>query len=155
MPATEECAQLLRPERTVTWVQGGSGTFRAGELTCRAAGIGMLEEWRDRLRTTPGLENPPVPSAQASYRTVYRDDEVAFLRGRFPLAGALGWTTLGDTIAVVPTEHAACAEVLERGVATLEYFPRGTPVLALMGSDARCPIVGLVRPQGNAEAGSR
>ena len=158
VPASPVCSELLQPERTVTWSQGGSGTFHPSsgdaeprssgdaELRCRAAGIGSLEEWRDRLRATPGLEDSIVPSAQADYRIVYRDEDVAFLRGRFPLAGQLGWTSLGDTIAVVPTGPEACADVLEREVGTMEYFARGTPVLALMGSDARCPIVGLVRP---------
>jgi len=150
VPASPACTELLQPERTVTWSQGGSGTFHPSsgdaELRCRAAGIGSLEEWRDRLRATPGLEDSIVPSAQADYRIVYRDEDVAFLRGRFPLAGQLGWTSLGDTIAVVPTGPEACADVLEREVGTMEYFARGTPVLALMGSAARCPIVGLVRP---------
>jgi hypothetical protein len=150
VPASRECADLLRPEATVTWSQGGSGTFHSrgggAELRCRAAGIGSLEEWRDRVRATPGLEESIVPSAQADYRIVYRDEDVAFLRGRFPLASRLGWTSLGDTIAVVPTGPDACTDVLEREVGTMEYFARGTPVLALMGSGARCPIVGLVRP---------
>lgn len=148
-PASPECAALLRPEQTVRFDAGGSGRFVAGELRCRTAGIGTLEEWRDRLRDTPSLGESPVPSAQADYRVVYRDEDVALLRGRFPLANRIGWTSLGDTIAVVPREP-ACEDVLAREVATLEYFPRGTPVLALMGENARCPIVGLVRPDAPA-----
>ena len=144
-PASAACARMLRPEELVTWNQGGSGTFRSGDLRCQAAGIGSLEEWRDRGRATPDLRESPVPSAQADYRIVYEDAEVAFLRGRFPLATRLGWTSLGDTIAVVPKQN-ECADVLERRVATLEYFARGSPVLALMGRQAPCPIVGLVRP---------
>jgi hypothetical protein len=37
--------------------------------------------------------------------------------------------------------------VLGREVATLEYFARGAPALAVLGPAARCPIVGPVRPR--------
>jgi hypothetical protein len=145
VPASPECAALLRPERTLRFSQGGSGSFVSGDQRCDAAGIGTLEEWRDRRRDPPGLLESPVPHAPADYDVIYRDDDVAFLRGRFPLADRLGWTSLADTIAVVP-RRAACEDVLTRQVATLEYFARGSPVLALIGGETRCPIVGLLRP---------
>jgi hypothetical protein len=92
-----------------------------------------------------------IPSAAASYRKVYEDDEVAFLRGNFPLAGRLGFRGLGDAIAVVP-KIPICQDPIERTNATLEYFPGGRNVLTLGSKDGRCNVEGLIQPLGPPQA---
>ena len=144
VPATEACGRTLAPEAEVAFVRtGAAGKVRNAVqgTECGAVGIGTLSLWR-RGRPAGG---PPVPRELASSRGVYRDDDVAFLRGRFPLAGLVGWTTLADTLAVVPRTP-ACDAVRAREAATLEYRPAGTPVLALVEAGGSCPILGFIRP---------
>ncbi|RIL08054.1 MAG: hypothetical protein DCC71_00965 [Proteobacteria bacterium] len=145
LPASEECAAVATPETTVRFEAAGAlGRLeRAGAGSCTLAGIGSLEDWRGR--GPRGVTESPVPRAQAEYDLVYRDADVALLRGRFPLVGELGWTGASDTIAVVPTD-ASCAAILERDVASMEYRPAGGNVLTLVSGDGLCRIEGLIRP---------
>ena len=143
-PADATCREVLRPEATLTYRFGGTGgsTERAGQR-CDAAGIGSLEEWR-RRRPQPRTRSP-VPSAPASYRQIYADEQVVLLRGRFPLATLLGWTGSSDTVAVVPNLP-ICQAPVRAGNATLQYFPAGHEVLALGSEQGRCPVIGLLAP---------
>jgi hypothetical protein len=145
-PASEVCATVLAPEAAVSFVsEGPGGKLERDGQVCRSAGRGSLEEWRAR-RTRPGDLQTVIPRAQATYRVVHRDAEGAFLRGRFPLADLVGWSEIGDTIAVVPDTE-TCREALEAGVGSLEYRPVGSPVLALVASRGLCPIEGLIQPR--------
>lgn len=151
-PASEACLAVLETEERVQWVASGStGAFRRQGRECRAAGIGSLHEWRARGPRPQTLTETPVPREQASYRAVYRDEDVVMLRGRFPLARLLGWSELGDTIAVVPRTE-ACDGPASRSTSSMEYRPSGRPVLALVSEHGLFAIVGLLRPQGPSAA---
>jgi hypothetical protein len=125
------------------------GTLVRGDARCEALGIGSLREWRDR-RPRDEYARSIVPSAQASYREIYRDEEVAFLRGNFPLAYKLGFAGLGDVIAVVPLTP-VCQPPLQRETATLEFFEAGRNVLTLSSAEGRCNLEGLIRPLAPAD----
>ena len=145
-PNDETCRQVLQPEKQVEWIaSGSSGAFRRDGVTCRSAGIGSLNEWRSRAPRPQTLRSEPVPRAQANYRVVYRDADVVFLRGSFPLANRLGWSGGNDTIAVVPNSG-ICQGPIERTTSSIQYYPTGRQVLALVAADGLCPIVGLIRP---------
>jgi hypothetical protein len=143
-PADAPCARVLAEEQQVEYASGGwGGSFeRAGER-CEAAGIGSLPEWRKR-RPQPRTRSP-VPSAPASYRVIYEDEQIALARGRFPLAGLLGWAGGDDSVAAIPNSP-VCHAPLRSGAGTMQYFPGGREVLALMGQWGPCPIVGLLAP---------
>jgi hypothetical protein len=76
---------------------------------------------------------------------IYRDAEVVLARGRFGLAGQLGWVGGVDTVAVFAVDP-ECADVIDRGVGSLEYRHAGGDVLAIVGERRRCPLLGLARP---------
>jgi hypothetical protein len=154
VPLGETCAFVLREEAEVAWINAGpTGGFRREGQECHAAGIGSLHEWRDRGPRPQSLRGSPVPRAQANYRVVYRDDDVAFLRGRFPLSGRIGWTEGGDTLAVVPNDE-VCQGPIGRSTSSMQYYPKGRNVLVLVAQNALCPIVGLVRPLPGGAEGS-
>jgi len=144
-PNSEVCRRVLQHDQPVTFVESGpSGGFRKGDQDCRAAGIGSLAAWRSR-RGRATTSASPVPRAQASYRTVYSDSDVVLLRGRFPLANRIGFTSFDDAIAVVPNTE-ICQAPIESGVASMEFRDRGRQVLSLVSTNGLCPIVGLIRP---------
>jgi len=143
-PADETCAAVLAPEADVAFTsEGAGGTMERNGQVCRGVGRGSLAEWRDRRARPETLAT--IPRAQAAYRVVYRDADVVFLRGRFPLAGLIGWSEVGDTIAVV-ADTEICREPIEAGVASLEYRPVGPNVLALVTRQGLCPLEGLLQP---------
>ena len=86
--------------------------------------------------------------AQADYRKIYEDSQVAFLRGRFPLASKVGWVGLDDLIAVVP-KIPNCEAPLSRNTSSMEYYPAGRYVLTLVSYRGQCPIQGLITPYGD------
>lgn len=143
-PDDEACRGVLAREHAVDYAtDGGGGSFSREGRRCEAAGIGSLDAWRER-RARPRTRSP-VPSAQASFRVLHRDEQVVLVRGRFPLAGLLGWVGGDDTVAAIPNAP-ECARPLESGVATLQYFPAGRDVLTLTGEGGLCPVLGLLRP---------
>jgi len=143
-PDSEACRWVLQHDQQVSFVESGpDGGFRRGDESCRAAGIGTLAAWR--ARRPSATRGSPVPRAQASFRKIYADDDVVLLRGRFPLANRIGFTSFDDAIALVPN-LAICQAPVERGVASMEYRDRGKQVLSLVSTDGLCPIEGLMRP---------
>jgi hypothetical protein len=144
VPATETCTRILDGEADLEFRSSGPyGSVQRAGQTCQASGIGSLAEWRKRQPR--GDTSSVIPSAQATYRVVYEDEELAFLRGNFPITWRLGFTAMGDAIAVVP-RTAVCRRPIESGRATLEYFFGGRNVLTLSSRDGRCNIEGLIRP---------
>ena len=143
-PADPTCSGVLVEEQRIAYRSGGTGgSFeRAGER-CDAAGIGTLAEWRDR-RPRPRSRSP-VPSAPARYQVIYEDDQIALARGRFPLAGGIGWRGGADTVAAIP-KTSVCRGPLESGAAAMLYYPTGPDVLALSAEGGPCPIAGLLLP---------
>jgi hypothetical protein len=143
-PASELCRGVLAEEGRIAYRSGGTGgSFERAGRRCEAAGIGSLEEWRAR-RPQPRTRSP-VPSAPASFQVIHRDEEIALARGRFPLAGLLGWVGSADTVAAIPNTP-ICQKPLESGAGTLQYFPAGREVLALASEGGLCPITGLLVP---------
>ena len=144
-PASEVCAAVLVPERSVVWSERGlGGRFASDGLECRAAGIG--EPLLERARQ-PRPRNLRVPREQANYSSIYEDSDVALLRGRFPLAHLVSWPGGSDTVVAVPNVP-VCRRPIDAGVASMEYRDSGRPTLALVGERGLCPIVGLLRPPG-------
>lgn len=139
------CERALRPAADVRYVHDGIlGRLDVGEERCELVGVLSLAKWRDRR---PRGSREPIPRSRATFRVVYRDEELALARGRFGLAGELGWVGGADTVAVFQ-RGALCDEVLERGVASLEYRHEGDVVLALVAGDGLCPLLGIARPRG-------
>jgi hypothetical protein len=76
---------------------------------------------------------------------IYRDEDVALLRGRFLLAARITWRGGDDTIAVVPSS-AECSAILERDTASLEFRDSGPEPFRLIVDRSVCPVIGFVRP---------
>lgn len=145
-PAGEPCASVLRDGQEITFLPNVPlGRLRLGELDCDANGMGSLRVWRDRRGRPQTLTSDPVPRKQANYRVVYRDRDVVFLRGFFPLAHLIGWPGGQDSIAVVQNSE-ICQAPIDRGVASMEFRPRGPRPLSLVSTNGLCEIIGLVRP---------
>lgn len=142
-PDDAACRELLGEEAGVHYESvGAGGLFTRGDAVCDAVGIG--DPFLQRLRQ-PRPTGPAIPRAQASYRTLYRDEEVALLHGSFPLASFVGWAGGRDTVAVV-ARGGACEGPIARGVSSMEYRPQGPNTLALVGDDGLCRIEGLILP---------
>jgi hypothetical protein len=142
--ADESCREVLARELEVEFQSGGTGgSFERAGRRCDAAGIGSLEEWRKR-RPRPQTRSP-VPSAPARFDLLYEDSQIALVRGRFPLAGLLGWVGGDDSVAAIPNTS-ICQVPLRSGNATLQYFPGGRNVLTLGAPEGLCPVVGLLTP---------
>ncbi|HTF34281.1 MAG TPA: hypothetical protein VK714_11355 [Myxococcota bacterium] len=140
---SDECRNVLMPETEVRYLEGlPGGSFRRGQVTCDSAGIGSLARWRDRRARVAGIAQP---RAQASFRRTLSDNEVIFVRGRFPLATLVGWVSLDDTVAALP-DTPSCRRRADEGVASLEFRQSGLDPLILVGSEEPCPLIGLLRP---------
>jgi len=151
VPANETCLRVTAREATIQFSSDSAyGTLVRGEDHCVASGIGSLREWRNRR---PRQTNRVIPSALANYTLIFQDEEVSFLRGSFPLVGLLGFTGMGDSIAVVPNDP-LCRRAIESDSSTMEYFHGGKNVLTLSSSEGRCNIVGLIRPLSVGDADS-
>jgi hypothetical protein len=150
-PADATCAQVLAPEATVGYVERGiGGRFTRGELACDAAGIGDPLMQNARRPRGSDLRDSPVPRAQATFREIYRDEDVIVLHGRFPLASRVGWARGDDSVAVVANTP-ACRTAIEEGVASMEYRPAGANTLTLVSREGPCRIDGLLRPPAGGE----
>lgn len=145
-PPSEACVFVLAREARVAFESvGGAGRVSREGTRCDAAGFGPVEELRRRRGDPTSLTTEAIPREQAVWEVVHEDDEVSFLRGRFPLAGLVGWAGGIDTIAVVSSAP-ECRDIAARGVGSLEFRPRGGDTLALVGADGLCPIEALIRP---------
>ena len=138
------CTALFAADGPTRYVnEGVLGRFERAGIGCEPVGIGSLAAWRDRRPRQPG---EVLPRARATWRVVGGDDQVVFARGRFGIAGQIGWAGGVDTVAVLPRTP-ACERVAGSGVGTLEYRPAGSAPLVLLAGGERCPLAGLVRPQ--------
>ena len=72
------------------------------------------------------------------------DDELVFLRGRFPLAATLALPIGFDAVAVIPNSS-ECSLFLERPSAFMEFRSQGPP-LVLMSGAQECVVLGLALP---------
>jgi hypothetical protein len=145
VPPSEACRGVLAPEASVAYAAEGAGRVTREGEGCDAAGIGPVDELRRRRGDPTSLTTSAIPREQASYRVVYEDEEFTFLRGRFPLAGLVGWSGGEDTIAVV-SNAPECRAVAGRSTSSLEFRPRGGNTLTLVSQPQPCLIEGLIRP---------
>lgn len=142
-PGTETCRAIVLPDAEIEYVRGGKwGVVRNEAGVCEPVGIGLLQGWRDRR---PRPVERRTPRSQASFTLFYQDEEVALVRGRFPLANRIGWVGGEDTIAVIP-RRPECQGPLESGVSTMEYRISGRHPFLLGPGQGRCPIIGFIRP---------
>ncbi len=141
--SADTCTEILTPGAELEYGSGGlTGGLRLGEQTCDAIGISDLRQWRDR-RPRRRLTRPGDDRAQATYRVESEHDGFVIVRGRFPLAGMIGWLGGEDTLALIPRQP-ECADVLQREVATMEFRDAG-PIALLLVGESRCPIAGFAR----------
>jgi hypothetical protein len=144
-PREPTCQGVLVPETDVEYVEGGPlGRVRSANGECEPVGIASLKAWRDR-RPRPPQDRLRIPRSQAVFKPLYRDEQLVLVRGRFPLANRIGWVGGDDTIAAIP-RRPECENVLERGVASLEYRVVGEDPLRLIEDKGYCPIIGLIYP---------
>ncbi len=140
----QECSRLIVAGKALSYERVGSwGRVSGDGVTCEPVGIGTLAIFRDmapRQRSGRGL-----PRLAAEFREVWRDDEVVFLRGRFSMAGRIGWVRSDDTLAVVGNSE-ACSEPIEAGRAMLEFRTNGPDALRLISTLGNCPLEGLIIP---------
>jgi len=142
-PNTDECRGLFEAEAEVEYLPGApTGSARRNERTCGAVGIVSLREWRDR-RGRPSRRKMGADRAQAVYRIVFEHEDVAIVRGRFPLAGRIGWSGGEDALALIPRTD-GCSEVLQRQISSMEYRDAG-PIALLLVSAKGCPLEGFAR----------
>ena len=147
-PASEDCTWVLTPEAEVEYVERGvGGRYQRGDRRCDAVGIGDPLLQRARHPRSGSLRSSPVPRSQATFRAVYRDNDVIMLRGRFPEARRIGWAGADDTVAVLPHTD-ECELAAEGGVASMEFRASGRNTLALVSKKGLCRIVGLILPKG-------
>ena len=145
---TETCLHVLAAEAVVQYVVSGPyGVLERDGQRCVPAGIGSLGWWRDRRRRP---DKSFGRRGQATFEIIFEESDAIGLRGRFPIAGLVGWAGGGDSIAVLPTAPEACRAIAAAGVASMEYRSGGPDALYLIGSNDRCPIAGLIRPDGQA-----
>jgi hypothetical protein len=146
-PSDETCEAVISMGASVQYVESGVFGVVEGEAgKCAPVGIGSLEIWRSKQ---PREVAPrPILRAQIVYRETYRDDEVAFLRGRFPLA--VRARLRGDDVVAVISAGEPCLEDVgaDEQVGTMEYRQAGpVPFRALLGG-RQCAIVGFATPLG-------
>lgn len=142
-PATKACARVIRRDARVEYRAGGPvGEVQSGKETCDPVGIASLPEWRDRRARSRG---GPLPPFTARFKSIYTDDDLILVRGRFPLTGEIGWDRGDDTVAVLPREK-GCDDVLLRGVAPIEFHAQGPQVFTLVSEEGSCPVIGFALP---------
>ena len=143
-PNNDACRGLLEDPVGLdfTWL-GLFGRISNDVATCEAVGILSLRALRDRR---PRGRQEPLPRAPAHYQLVYRDADLAQLRGRFPLARVLGFSGSMDLIAVVPNEE-VCTKVMASETSSMEFRASGPRPLVLLDAGRLCPVLGLVHPQ--------
>ena len=155
-PANEVCGRVLKQGAVVDYIERGiGGRFERDGEACDAVGFGSPLIDRARRGRATSLRTSPIPRKQATFKVIFKDEEVILARGRFPLASTLGWTGSSDTIAVFPNT-AVCRVPLDKGVASMEYRAAGRHTLTLVSNDGLCPFQGLIQPRGQAsESDSR
>ena len=140
----QDCGRIIVEGKALSYQRTGPwGRISGDGVSCEPVGIGTLAIFRDmkpRQRSGRGL-----PRAPAEFREVWRDQEVVILRGRFTMAGRIGWTRPDDTLAVVGNSE-PCSQPIEAGRAQLEFRTNGPDALRLISTLGNCPLEGLIIP---------
>ena len=134
-------ALLAQPDLHFVWL-GMLGRITNRDQRCDAVGVLSLQAWRDRQ---PRFSHEPLPRAPARYDTIYQDDDLVQLAGRFPLAAQLGFTGTQRLIVVIPNEG-PCRRLVSSGTVSMEYRASGPDALTLLSGDELCRVLGLAQP---------
>lgn len=138
---TPGCQQLLRPEAQVAYVKTGLyGMVSQGSKQCDAVGVLSLKEW---LRSHYTSGHGQLMREDVAYQVIFRDSELAFVRGTFRLAKQLGLSGSWDVLAVLPV--ADCAEAIDSGNAYLEFLEHRSSPFELLSGENRCPVLGFAQ----------
>ncbi len=155
-PANYDCTQIIQPGQTVDFGDIGLlPAVRSGNKRCDPVGVLSLEQWAARH----GREmTPKNKQEEVTFEVFYRDDELAFARGRFQFAhlaemrdtrgaGAGGQDLVLRSeipvVAVIPNSP-ECQAALAAGRAEARFSEQGPPYTLVSGED-RCAILGMVR----------
>lgn len=148
-PNDGNCQRVIRPQAQVTYATlDPFGTVTdAAETRCDPVGILSLREW---LLTHLSKEGIASHREGVAFRITYHDREVAFARGSYPLARAIGVRGAHDLMMVIP-EQPRCEEILQEGRATLQVdADAAVPYQLLLGEEV-CPVLGFAQPPGGAD----
>ncbi|HVN38237.1 MAG TPA: hypothetical protein VMW19_08720 [Myxococcota bacterium] len=141
-----DCSELLKEGASVDWARSqpfGPLTDGAGTTSCRVAGLGDLDQWREvRGRATTSMK--PITSSRTRYTIVYRDEEYLYAQGGFSIIGLLGWRPGTDQVIALLPHTEDCAGADRDGFATVEFRITGTPAFAVVTKEGLCPISGVV-----------
>ena len=144
-PDDPTCRALLQEGAQVEY--GGTGTLgnvkgAAADGRCEPLGTSSLGPWHARTYTP---RERLARTAVARFELMHEDDEVVWLRGRFPLGRVLGWSH-DDLVAVLPSRP-ECRTIAARREATMTYYRRGDWLFDLRVGEARCEVIGMLQPQ--------
>lgn len=145
-PTDETCRAVVMGSGDATYSsQGPYGRLHRGGQFCDPVGLLALVAWQSRRPRATSRGGSPVPRDTAHYEIVYSDEDLFMARGRFQLAGMVGWAGGYDTIAVFPNVP-ECEGLLNRGRASMEYRDAGKQPLVLLDNRQRCPFLGFAMP---------
>lgn len=142
-PTDETCrAVVTGPGQAFYSSLGPYGRLSRNGQHCDPVGLLALRAWRDRRPRQTSGGRSPVPRDTAVYQVVYSDEDIILARGRFQLAGMVGWAGGYDTLAVFPNLP-ECQGLMARTTATMEYRDAGKVPLVLLDGRQRCPFLGF------------
>jgi hypothetical protein len=153
-PATEVCQKVIVPEAAVDYTQSGrAGVVENEQGRCEAVGIIDLAQWRDRRPRSGALGvSAGIPRDLCTFRTMYEDEDMILLRGRFLIAAEIGWVG-DDTVAMLPNS-AACRPHAQRGEAAVQFHVSSKTAFRMVG-EGDCPILGFALPPTTSLAPER
>lgn len=148
LPADEACRAMLVDGQAVTYANVGPfGRLQAGDTVCDPVGVLSLAAWRDRGPRRSRSEVIPRSRADLDER-IYVDDDLTLVRGRYRLAGLIGFVGGADSIAVIPSVP-ECRDLAIPGTASMEFRDVGEKPYVLVEGGRLCPVIGFVQPPPN------
>ena len=141
---TPDCQAMLQNESELFYRKFGPlGTLEQDDRECVPVGIGRIRSWALRNPTPRNL--PILPSLPATFREIYRDDEVVLVRGNFPLSRLVYFSGGRDAVAFLPNAP-VCQTYIEQGAGAMQYKRVMSEVIWLGSAANRCQSLGLARP---------
>jgi hypothetical protein len=153
--SSDACLAMLQTGASVTLAHTDFfGPFVQGDAECPVAGIGNLEDFRGS-RSRGGYGRGPIRNSSIRIEIVHEDEEYAYARGGFSIAGMFGWSPGTDQVVALLPKIPECAPLAEGGEVTLAYREAGRPALGIVTGQGVCPVSGLVgvEPQDFAGGG--
>jgi hypothetical protein len=147
LPADDACRAVVGGDAVTYANVGPFGRLQAGDTVCDPIGILSLAAWRDR-GPRPRADSVIPRSRAALLERVYADQDLSLVRGRFLLAGAIGFAGSADSIAVIPNV-AECRDLEVPGSASMEFRQVGKRPYSLIDRNQLCPVIGFVQVPPN------